>query len=150
MHARGDGHDAVADVRQEEVREREVPEVVGPDLHLEAVGRPLLRDRHHAGVVDQDVELAVPAVGERPHRGEVGEVQRPDLGVPVDRRGRLRAAGDVADGEHDACAGAGRSARAVARPRPLLAPVMTKVRPSRAGRSWEVHFEEEVMAQCSW
>ena len=35
---------------------------------------------HHAGVVDQHVEVAVPAVGERADRGEVGEVERADLG----------------------------------------------------------------------
>ena len=133
-------------LRQEEVREREVPEVVGADLHLEAVGGPLLRDRHHAGVVDQHVEVAVPGVGERAHRGEVGEVELPDLGVPVDRRGRGAASGDVADGEHDPRAGAGRSARAATRPMPLLAPVMTKVRPPRAGRSCAVHFEEGMPA----
>ena len=141
MRARGDGHDAVADVRQEQVREREVAEVVGADLHLEAVGGAPLRDRHHAGVVDQDVEVAVPGVGERPHRGEVGEVELPDLGVPSIVAAAGAAPGDVADGEDDARAGAGRSARAATRPMPLLAPVTTKVRPSRAGRSWAVHFE---------
>ena len=42
--------------RHEESGEEEVAEVVGPDLHLEAVFRPgLQRTHHHPGVQDQQV-----------------------------------------------------------------------------------------------
>jgi len=39
--------------------EHEVTEVVRADLHLEAVGGEAARDRHHARVVHQEVELRV-------------------------------------------------------------------------------------------
>ena len=66
----------------------------------------LLGHGHHAGVVDEDVEVALPRVGEGVDGGEVGEVELAHLGLAVDGgRGRL-ALGDVADGEHDAGAGA--------------------------------------------
>ena len=73
---------------QQQVGQREVAEVVGAELHLEAVRGALLGHGHHAGVVDQDVEVALPGVGERAHGGEVGEVERADLGLAGDRRRR--------------------------------------------------------------
>jgi hypothetical protein len=111
VRAGGDHDDAVADPRQQQVREREVAEVVGADLHLEAVGGARLRDRHHAGVVDQDVDVALEAVGERVHRAEVGEVEPPDLGRARDRLRRGRAARLVAHREHDMSAGMAQLAR---------------------------------------
>jgi len=40
--------------------ERIMTEIVGAELHLETVGRRLpLRQRHHAGIVDQEIERAM-------------------------------------------------------------------------------------------
>jgi hypothetical protein len=44
---------------QQQPGEREVAEVVGAELHLEAVPGGLLRGVHHAGVVDQQVDPLV-------------------------------------------------------------------------------------------
>ena len=95
---------------QEEAGEREVAEVVGPELHLEAVGGRATRDRHDARVVDQQVEplrvLVRPGVGEAADGGEVGEVQ---AAHPHGRGGRLGedpvpclgSLARIADGERD-------------------------------------------------
>ena len=111
MRAGGDGHDAVADVRQQEVRQRERTEVVRADLQLEAVGGAPARHGHDARVVDEDVQRLVPRGGEGAHRREVGEVQAAHLCRAVHRRGGGLAALGVADGEHDAGAGARELAR---------------------------------------
>jgi hypothetical protein len=55
-----------------------MPEVVGAELQLEAVRGQSARRRHHARVVDQQVEPVVPAaiaLGERPDRVEAGQVE---------------------------------------------------------------------------
>ena len=66
-------------------------EVVGAQLHLEAIGGLTPRDRHDAGVVDEQVEaLGVglpPQPGELIDRGEVGQVEAAYL------QGSLRSAG---------------------------------------------------------
>ena len=94
------------DVGQQQVGQREVAEVVRAELHLEAVLGALLGDGHHAGVVDEDVEVALPRVGEGVDGGEVGEVELAHLGLALDGgRGRL-ALGEIADGEDDVRAGA--------------------------------------------
>ena len=41
--------------------------------------RAALRDRHHPGVVDENVERSVPAVDERGHRGPVCQLKRAHL-----------------------------------------------------------------------
>ena len=92
VRAGGDLHDAVADVLEQQPGEREVAEVVGADLGLEPVLGAALGDGHHARVVDQDVDRLVPAVGERAHGGEVGEVQLAGLGAVAQRGGDLAAA----------------------------------------------------------
>jgi len=66
-------------VREEQAGPREVPKVVRAELHLEAVRRAALRHRHQAGVVDEQVERAVPLGGEAAHRGQVAEVEVADL-----------------------------------------------------------------------
>ena len=104
---RRDSDDALADPRQQQVGQREVAEVVGADLQLEAVLCARLGRGHDAGVVDQDVEVAVPALGELPDRREVGEVEPAHRdGTPHVGRGLL-APGGVAHGEGHARAGAG-------------------------------------------
>jgi len=79
--------------------EREVPEVVGADLHLESVDGAAERDGHDARVVDQHVDL-LDAVREGAHRPEVGQVALANLGVRTDvLRDRLALRG-VPAGEH--------------------------------------------------
>ena len=81
--------------------EREVAEVVGRELQLDALRRALQgRQRHHPGVVDEDVERAVPL-----EAGERGEVEAADVRAAEVGRDAL-AGGGVADGERDVGAGA--------------------------------------------
>ena len=124
------------DVREQQVREREVAEVVGADLHLEAVGGPLLRDRHDAGVVDQHVEVGRPSRRRTraPRRGRRGRARAPRV-VPWHRRGRLLGRARRRARRARRARPRRASARAATRPMPLLAPVTTMVRPARSGRS---------------
>ena len=116
MAAGAERHDPrVADSGQrvvESEREREVAKVVGRELELPAVGCQLeLGERHHAGVVDEDVQRPGPGAREGGNRGRIGEVERSDLDGVVAGRildlGRDEFAGvGVADGEDDGGAGA--------------------------------------------
>ena len=109
-------------------------EVVGAELELEAVDGARQRRDHHAGVVDEQVDIAVPAGGELADRGEAREVELADLGLAGHGRGgrlplsRSRTA-------RTTWAPAPASARAAARPMPLLAPVTITVRPVMSGMS---------------
>jgi hypothetical protein len=96
--------------------EREGPKKVAAELQLESVGGGHTGGRrHHARVVDQQVERD--AVGEDPvrellDRGEVGQVDASDLelhrGVPLQDLGAGRLSlGDSADGHHDVRTGRG-------------------------------------------
>jgi hypothetical protein len=96
-----DGHDAIGDPRQQQVREGEVAEVVGAEVQLEAVGRRRLRHEHDAGIVDEHVDRLAPRIGEPPDGGEVGEIEGSDLDVPADGRRRVPAALFVAHSEDD-------------------------------------------------
>ena len=85
-------------------------EVVDADVRLEAVLGPGRAGLQHTRIVDEDVDRPFPGVGELPHRLEAREVQTTGLDVPRPPGGdgvRLRL---VADGEHDAGAGAGQFA----------------------------------------
>ena len=80
----------------------EVAEVVRAELELEPVGgRASLRDAHDPRVVDQHVDRLVPVeqpVGERTHRGQVGEVEVVELDRAAGRAARdlgLRRAGTL-------------------------------------------------------
>jgi hypothetical protein len=82
VHRTRDGHDppgrAGLQRRHEPEREREMPEVVGGQLHLEPVGRSRVGNRHDPGVVHQQVErtaLPQPTRHELAHAGELREVQ---------------------------------------------------------------------------
>jgi hypothetical protein len=59
MSRTADGHDARARRREQAIQqqsaESKVSEMVGPELHLETVGRPPLGDRHHAGIEYEQV-----------------------------------------------------------------------------------------------
>jgi hypothetical protein len=62
--------------------ERPVAEVVDAELGLEAVGGAPLRHRHHAGVVDQQVDRRVrgeDGIGGTLDRSQVAEIQLDDL-----------------------------------------------------------------------
>ena len=101
--ARGDGDDAAGDVLQQQVGEREVAEMVGAELQLEAVRRPDQRRDHHAGVVDQQVDLAVPAGRERTHRLQAcRDPVRGPRWCRASSPAAVSALVGVADGEHDA------------------------------------------------
>ena len=55
-----------------------MPQVVGPHLHLEAIFRLAQRQRHHAGVVDEDVDDRRPLAQRRragAHRGEIAQIE---------------------------------------------------------------------------
>src|ERR1700687_1681130 len=93
--------------RQQEAGQREMPEMIGPELELKAIDRPLVRRSHHSGVVDQQVDLVVAgsdAVRERSYRAEVGKVQPCSLHVgrwkcSCDGPCRFRALRTVTTGE---------------------------------------------------
>ena len=107
----GNGDDAAADVLEQQVGEREVAEVVGAELELEAVGRAGQRRHHDAGVVDEQVDFAVPGRGELAHRCQAGEIELAHLGLAGHRRSGRTALVESAHGEHDARAGAGQCPR---------------------------------------
>jgi hypothetical protein len=74
-------------------RKGEVPEVIGRELQLPSFRREVpLRYRHHACVVDQDVERSIPVRDERGHRTWIREIESGDYGgscdVGCDRRPR--------------------------------------------------------------
>ncbi len=92
-------------------RQREVAEIVGPELPLEALRRLFqLGHRHDAGVVDQDVERSCPVIDEGLDGAQVRKVERPHLqgGVPGGLAqllgNRSRGVG-AADGKRDLGAG---------------------------------------------
>ena len=131
-------------MRQQQAGQREVAEVVGAELQLEAVGGAA-RDRHHAGVVDQDVEVALQLVGEPAHRREVGEVEAAHVEVAVQLGDRVLP---FAVSRHATTtrAPAAPSARAASRPMPLFAPVTTNVRPPCDSMLSVVHFMGPIIA----
>jgi hypothetical protein len=62
--------------REQAHGEREVPQVVRPELQLEPLGHdPPAGHGHHPGVVDQQVEIGDP-VRQPGHRIQVGQVKR--------------------------------------------------------------------------
>ena len=93
--------------------------MVDAHLTLEAVGGELTGGHHHqAGVVDQQVQSALGALGgnEVAHRGQAGQVQvhDPECGVRdvvADPLRRGLAAVDVTDGHHHLGTGAGERER---------------------------------------
>ena len=84
-------------------------EMVGADLALEAVGGHRVRDGHHAGVVDQDVDSVHP-VGELAHRGQILQVESTHLDVSGHVPGGGFALPGVAHGEDDLGTDAGQLA----------------------------------------
>ena len=74
-------------------------EVVGSELKLEAVGRAAERWDHHPGVVDEQVDLAVPVGGEPSDRREAREVQLTHIRLAGNRRRCGLAALEAAYGQ---------------------------------------------------
>ena len=133
---RGDRDDPAGDVRQQQIGQDEVTEMVRADLALEAIGGSPFRDQHDPGVVDEDVDGAGPRGREGSNRCQVLEVQRPDLGIA----GIVAAMRSPLAGSRTArttFAPAAASARALASPMPLEAPVTTTTRPVRSGSAVE-------------
>lgn len=120
---RRDRDDAVRQPVQQQAGQREVPEMVDAELHLEALLGAAQRDVHQAGVVDEHVDLAG-AIREGVHRIQVGQVQGLDGHVAVDPVGDALGARDVAARHHDAPPVAARW-RVTTSPRPPFAPVTT-------------------------
>ena len=94
--------------------EREVAEMIGPQLRFEAVGCCTARRRHHAGIVDQQID-AVPLTGDPRREGadrrEVRQVELLDIYARARHRGPDRVRGllalaDVSARDHDRRAGA--------------------------------------------
>ena len=65
--------------RQEQAGEREMAQVIGADLQLEALGSAAVGDCHDPGVVDEQVEAVGvcqgPLTGEFADRCKAGEVE---------------------------------------------------------------------------
>ena len=101
----GDSHHSIGQVRQQQVGEREVAEVVRAELQLKAIGGTPFGRPHHPSIVDQHVQLTPPALGERAYRGEVGEIDLANLTVTGNGFGGRLAPGNVPNGEHDVCTG---------------------------------------------
>ena len=73
-------------------------EVIRANLELEAVRRTLLGRRHHAGVVDQAVNLTLPGVGERAYLRQIGKIKTAHFGVTGYRPSSRLAFGHIAYG----------------------------------------------------
>ena len=83
MGGAADVDDAAAGCVPEQIKEQagqgEVPEVVGAELQLKAVGGLAIRRNHHPGVVDQQIQPGVRLLKlhrELAHRGEVGQIEQ--------------------------------------------------------------------------
>ena len=151
MGTGGNSDYSIGHLRQQQIGEREVAEMVGTDLQLEAVRRTPFGRSHDAGVVDQHTELAPPSVRESAHGAEVGKIESANLTVAGNRLGG-RLACDVAYGEHDTSTCLCERLRGGS-PIPLLPPVTMKVRPGCDGRSAAVHRVEVTtlnLTPCRW
>ena len=95
------GDHTAREVGQQQVRQREVPEVVGAELQLESVARAPERRNEHAGIVDEHTDVAPPVLRERAHRGEIGEVEVSHFGGTLDRGRGIRPSALVSHGEYD-------------------------------------------------
>ncbi len=90
--------------------EREVPEVVRPDLQLEPVLGAPQRRGHHPRIVDEDRNLAE-VLAEGPNRAQIGEVQPPYLGVAGHLCGGLVPLAGVAARQNHVAAALGKRTR---------------------------------------
>jgi hypothetical protein len=81
--------------------------MIGRELHLlTAISQSQLLDRHHAGVVDEDVERSLPRGDEGVDAGEIGQFQSGDrnlvvAGAGADVRSYLLGVTGPANGERD-------------------------------------------------
>ena len=117
--------------------EGEVPDVVGRELELAAAVGQLTRwQRHHSGVVDEQMQRPVPGGDERVHGVEVGEVESADPdGLVAGRAADIDSGpldGGVSRTASITSAPVAASARAVSMPIPDEAPVTIARRPERS------------------
>ena len=82
MSAAADGHDTRAIRRKEAVEQktgqREVPEMIGAELHLEAIDGAPIRNRHQARIIAEKVQPFVrdsERLGKASNRGQIGQVE---------------------------------------------------------------------------
>src|SRR6202011_2518994 len=97
MHHRRHRDHPVGDLRQQQVGQRKVAEVVGADLAFESIDGLRVRHGHDACVVHQHVGT-VDSVGEGAHRRQVLQVELVDLDVAGHGGGGFVAFGGVAHG----------------------------------------------------
>jgi hypothetical protein len=101
-----------ADRAEQQAGEREVAQVVGRELGLEALGGEPAGRVHHPGVVDEHVHrdpVRQDRRGERPYRVQVGEVQHAEFDGGARLRGldpghSVEAFRLAAGGQHDPAA----------------------------------------------
>jgi hypothetical protein len=98
VHQRRHRDDPVGDLRQQQVGQCEVAEVVGAELALETVDGSCERHGHDARVVDQDVDRVDP-VGELADRRQILQIEPSDLDVTGHACGGGGALGRGAYGE---------------------------------------------------
>ena len=121
--------------------------MVGAELKLEPIGGFAPRGRHHAGVVQQQVQALVAGAkppGEVSDRGEAPEVELGKLDLGVRRNGANPCSAEspfcMSRQASTTPAPLRASSRAQIRPSPLLAPVTTAVRPRWSGICAVVHL----------
>jgi hypothetical protein len=118
MHHQRHSDHPVGDLGRQQVRQREVAEVVGADLALEPICGQRVRHGHDA----------------RPDRLQTLQVELAHLDVTGHAGRGGVALVEVAAGQDHVCADSGQPP-AVTSPSSLLAPVMTTVRPEKDVRS---------------
>ena len=84
-------------------------QVIGAKLHLKAVSRLAIRQRHHPGIVDQQIQVGIFSLhrlAKRPHRSQIGQIKRAQNQLCLrsdlpDLRGGLLTFGQIAAGHND-------------------------------------------------
>ena len=75
MGDRGDGDDALAHLREQQIRQGEMAEVVRPELRFESVDGPVQGRDHDPRIVDEEIDRIGEVSSEIAHRGQIGEVE---------------------------------------------------------------------------
>jgi hypothetical protein len=96
---------------QQQVSQGERAQKVCADRQFKAIDGVGAVLAQAAGIIDQDVDIAVELVGERAHRREIGEIKFGDRRGAADLSGSLGAQFCVADRQDHVCARACEKAR---------------------------------------
>lgn len=97
----GNRDDSIRDVRQEQIRQRKGPDVIGPDVQFEVIDGAKGRHQHDAGVVDQRIDGANPLGRESAHRLQIGDVESANLRIAAELRRRPHTFLNITHGEDD-------------------------------------------------